>query len=1411
MNARRLALAVLCAMTGALVCSAAPALAATGNVYRSQFTRPETAEKSFYPAALAFNTSGDVLVWDAEHSVLDEFNSSGSGAPLVEFTGDGTPAEGFYTEGIAVNASGDVFAAAGERKVVYEFEPDGKLLREINGGETKERSFSYLAGVAVNSTSGDLYVADYEHGVVDEFEPAAFEASPTGPPIKEFSISEPGPIAVDASSEDLYVTSYAGVVKEFEPDGTVLAFNGSGTPQGSLFSPGAVAVAPSGEVYVVDTANHVVDRFSSAGTYESQFEGGATPQESFSYVFALAVNASEEVYVADGPHHVVDVFSKPVPVPAVTTESATEVLHTTATLTGRIEPSGGLTVNCEFRYGAGLTAPCEPPGPFSSSLNAVEAKISGLTRETTYSYRLLGTTSEGTTPGEEKTFTTLSQVVTPPTVSIEPVKPIAQNSATFNGKVNPNEAETTYHFEYSTEAAGTNWTSLAEQSAGKGSSEVPVTETATGLTGHTTYYVRLVAENSCEHGVSGCGASTSSEETFSTLAGPPKVSGTGVTDITAGEATLHATIYPENQLATIYRFEYGPTAAYGTIVPVGEGHVVGSTPAQVAQAITGLTPGTTYHFRVVASNGVGSPKTTSDQTFTTYSSAQASTGCPNEQVRRESDVNPETGVPFSMQLPECRAYEMVSPVLKNGAPISREAGTTLSSGSTVARVGSEGSTVLIRSAGIWPGTEQPANDDLLATLAREGVQYKITRGEPGWSFKPEVPSNLRALEETLLPNPADMGSNGLWLGAGFAPTEGEINITKSGNLYLFEAGGALAEVGPSVPLSDHQSIAGGANATQGEGSLGYINAVGGSVDLSHVLLRDAPFRWPFDQTKTTVQEETPSLYEYIGTGHSGEGSDVPTLVGVDNTGSQISQCGTEAAGHLSRKDGQRSKEFAETEPRSISAGGSTVFFTAMEPGLECKGATGPKVNQLFARVGEPGPGTEAGKAVTVNVAGTTGCETSDFCEVTKPVTYQGASTDGSKVFFTSEQPLVPGDTDPTSNLYECVLPGDPGAALTPVSEVNPCPDLVRVSVPESSAGAEVQSVVAVAANGSHVYFVAKGLLSGENAEHNSPTAGQDNLYVWEQPSSTHPQGRTVFIATLSSAVFGLGEAQATPDGEQLVFTSSADLTSDDTSTVSQVFLYEAQDEALVRISRGQDGFNEDGNTTVYPAVIASEGGFSESQDEVAEGRRVISEDGSIVVFQSSDALTPQVHGGTSNVYMWRGGNVYLISDGTPAGSKPVNGTAAEAEAGLIGMDASGQNVFFTTEAQLVGQDKDELSDLYDARIGGGFPAPKVNECVGEACQGALKPPPGPLSPGSLAPSGQGNLAPLAPVKSTTPPPKPLTRAQKLAKALKACKKDKAKKKRVQCQAAARKRYGAKAKSKAKAKRKTGKSSGKGGK
>jgi hypothetical protein len=120
---------------------------------------------------------------------------------------------------------------------------------------------------------------------------------------------------------------------------------------------------------------------------------------------------------------------------------------------------------------------------------------------------------------------------------------------------------------------------------------------------------------------------------------------------------------------------------------------------------------------------------------------------------------------------------------------------------------------------------------------------------------------------------------------------------------------------------------------------------------------------------------------------------------------------------------------------------------------------------------------------------------------------------------------------------------------------------------------------------------------------------------------------------------------------------------------------------------------------------------------------------------------------------------------------------------LFGVDPSGGDVFFTTADQLVPQDAESQMVLYDAREEGGFPAPLLAPgCVGETCRGTPAAAPMFATPSSATFSGSGNLPP--PVKAVV-----LTRAQKLAKALKACRTKHNKHKRVVCERQARKRYG----------------------
>jgi hypothetical protein len=147
-------------------------------------------------------------------------------------------------------------------------------------------------------------------------------------------------------------------------------------------------------------------------------------------------------------------------------------------------------------------------------------------------------------------------------------------------------------------------------------------------------------------------------------------------------------------------------------------------------------------------------------------------------------------------------------------------------------------------------------------------------------------------------------------------------------------------------------------------------------------------------------------------------------------------------------------------------------------------------------------------------------------------------------------------------------------------------------------------------------------------------------------------------------------------------------------------------------------------------------------------------------------------------------------------------TSADTNDGLASISESGSDIFFFTRTELVGQDRDQLTDVYDARIDGGFPAPapESSSCSGEACQGTQSSSPTFGTPGSQSFTGGGNQT-APPFKevlesATKPKSKSLTETQKLAKALKTCKK-KAKKQRVKCEKTARKRYAPKPQTKKK--------------
>ena len=724
--------------------------------------------------------------------------------------------------------------------------------------------------------------------------------------------------------------------------------------------------------------------------------------------------------------------------------------------------------------------------------------------------------------------------------------------------------------------------------------------------------------------------------------------------------------------------------------------------------------------------------------------------CPNATFR----VGP------SASLPDCRAYEQVSPVFKGGFAFVYQ--YSVAGGERV-----DGGSLGAGSGGNPPPGPTTTNYDVLRT-ASGWVTSPLDA--PLSQFAYAVPYSFPGLL-------SDAGAS-LQL---IRPVSDSIYAS---DLYLRRPDGSLSEVGPTLPRSALPPAPTGPSEAGDHHYGGEL--LGATPDFSHAVFQlfaheaaglppgvTTTDLWPGD---TTVQSNQPegerrvSLYQYVGTANS-----EPALVGVKNHWSLhgsphinegaelISQCGTFLGGaHSAPVQGNKHN--------AISSDGSDVFFTAKgadEDEFIICGGSQPPVGELFARldgertvaVSEPSPQT--GCAMPACLANTGPGHEANF----RDANFEGASTDGSKVLFTSTQQLLDAATQDPSTEASATrgqagcqsINGENGCNLYLYDFAKPAGErLIDLSAGETP-GEEprVQGVAAVSEDASHVYFLGKGVLTGSRQNEYGATAqaGKENLYVADTTT-----GHTTFIATLSEEDHEQWRPNAsspmnvTSDGRFLVFTSQAALTPDDTLTASQVFRYDAQTRQLLRVSIGQEGFNDNGNTNVDPAGIARVG-FGEPTTANENLHPAVSDDGSTVVFASVDRLTPQAPDSlclfeeagvcfeyaTHKIYEYREGHVYLISASSPAFAPG-------------SVSSSGRDIFFETPQSLVPQDTDTQSDVYDARIDGGFPAPvEPASCSGEACQGAPSAAPALGSPGSATLTGSGNLAPpVAEPKKATP-------------------------------------------------------------
>jgi hypothetical protein len=901
----------------------------------------------------------------------------------------------------------------------------------------------------------------------------------------------------------------------------------------------------------------------------------------------------------------------------------------------------------------------------------------------------------------------------------------------------------------------------------------------------------------------------------------PVVDSEGASGVGPFGATLEAQVNPEEQETSCVRFEYGTSAAYGSSVPCANGSLGSSTEDQAASAsVAGLRPSTEYHYRVVVENlssplggtvGVGQTFTTpavlgseessSEVTdkgavlgaqvdaggvLTTYYfqygpsaaygsrtagetlSGSESVGvttrlaglAPNSEYHFRIVTESENGVnevgadtvfrtlPAGMQgLPDGRVYEMVTSPENEGSEVyvPRAVGSVPRGlGIQTARlfqVSTNGEAVA------YQASATPTGGGAESGGSGAGNQYLARRSSAGGWIKtvlqPPGDNTLlylafsRDLSVGILPSKLSASSGGWVVSSTTLKAEGGYNVLVSRAL----GGDVFRPLFTMTPpnRSAAQFEAGVWNGGVSSGILNHYAFAGGSADFSDLLFEDNDAL--IEGEGALEQELQADVKREIA-----EGEDGNYL--YDSVDGRAGLVDVLPDGRVAPNATFGAPSTGERNPPDfdhvISSDGRRVFWTALTTGV------------VYVR--EDG-------STTVPVS-------------PGPARFWTATEDGRYAFYTEGDGLYRFDVE------------HPGAR-----------DVI------AGAGAGVEGVVGTSENGEDVYFAASGELAA------GAKAGLPNLYL------VRNGGHAVFIATLSPEdgvssaftsdelrpyarltnvetsfgdwvpVIGDRTAEVTSDGGSVVFMSDQSLPVQGlpqgypNQGLDEVYVYDAQAGKLFCASCSPNG--------APPVSEEGAAGFLQIGWLATYRPQSISRDGSRVFFDSMTPLVAQDTNGAQDVYEWEregsgsctagtgadGGCIYLLSGGV-----------SSSYSWLVGASASGDDVFIATRAQLTPEDDNETFDLYDARVGGVPPAPKVACSAGE-CPGTPGSAPGFATPSSVLYGGAGNLALSAPVKAAGKPgPRRLTRAQKLAAALRVCRR-RPRRSRGVCEARARKSFG----------------------
>ncbi len=1202
---------------------------------------------------------------------------------------------------VAIIASVAALPSAASAEITF---PGGTVIS--NGSGSGPGQLVEPFDVSVDPSNGRLYVADRASQRVDVFGPTGFIMA-FGWGVADGSSPEPqtcttscfeglagsGPgqlnnaraIAVDGdptspSYHDVYVFERGNHrVEKFDASGAfLLAFgegvnhtNGEdvctaasgdicgagieGTADGQFGGEAKMTVGPGGKVYVSDLER--VQRFSPEGAFEASIPLTANA----GFTDGLAVDSAGDIYVSSEP-------------PAVTNKyDPTGALLETLPVAGSalaMDPNGNLFVSAAEGERKLISE-------FSSSGDRI-ADFGYYREGEAEATAMVGLASFESGNGDLYVATpAVAGVDTPRIWRVQKPAPgplaleatttastIKNTSAVLQSSFNPEGEATSYKFQYVDQAdyekGGAGFTSPATKTTATAHApaEFKVFDAdveATDLTPETTYKFRLIASNTIGEAISETG-------TFKTLT-PLSIEGAWSTSVTTNSATLNANINPLGIPASAY-FEYVDSDNFAATGFAGAIQVpavnAGAAPIDVGESeeasvisapITSLSSGQTYYFRVVVQDRFatipGNPVA-----LTTIPPAGVPEVCANQAFRVGPGAN----------LPDCRAYEMVSPVDKEGSDLV-PAPTLIAQPASLDQSAEDGSGLTYSSFRAFGEPEG----------APYANQYIARRTESGWLSQnispprgPRILTVGNSIDREFRAFSPDLSIGWLFHDSGNqlsgSGAKGYVNLySRSSATGTYQALTTVAPPGvqPAAYMPDFE---------------------GASEDGSRAIFV-APAKLTPDANAISGRDQ---LYE----AHNGKlalvsilpnGRPNPTFASAGGN-----QGGTGIGGRVS------------TVKNAMSATGEVIYWTATP---SPSATAGP--GTIYARL----HGTE-----TISVSALAS---------PAPATFQLASRSGEVAVFSV-------DTG-----------GESGS------------DLYKFDLSTRSVELIAHHVVGVAGGGedlAYFYFVSTDALVGGAQE------GAENLYV-------DHGGSIGFVAKLTfddthnhtgndvSAVPSFNVSRVSADGTHLLFMSSASLTGrDNHDAVSgepdqQVFVFNASDGVLSCASCNRTGARPEGRaipkeTTASGAPLWIAARTPVWQSQLYAGRE-ISSNGRRVFFESFDSLVPADANGKGDVYEWEedgsggcresAGCLGLISSGE-----------GRTDSEFVDASASGDDVFFRTSDSLVPQDPG-LVDIYDARVGGGFPSPAPPRlpCSGEACQSPTAAT-GNLTPGTNSFVGPGN-------------------------------------------------------------------------